>query len=139
MQSAITDRVAFEALWRSDMTVLQIAGHYGLGTSAVHAARKRLGFEPRGQGQGRRASQKKDDRQQDDARMAKERFDKARLKLMDAHTCGTIFTPPGWSLDRDIDVLRTGGRCQALRPLAKQLQMPFDRVQARWHVVRVAV
>lgn len=122
--------------WDQEMPVREIAGLFNVRPAAVYRASRRLNLLKRHLHNPGRIGRR--DRKAVPVRTSPEaEFDVMLVRLAKARAQGRIVCPPGWDLESDVQVRVTGGRYAALRELAARLGTTFDRVLARWHVVRV--
>lgn len=134
MAYARIDRDEFTALWEGPMTVDEIAAHLSVSRSSVLKARARFDLPYR------KVQRDRPDHVVEPVPadpVAAERLARRCDRLRKLHARGDLPVPPGWPPERDVAVLRTGGAYAALHALAVRLAVPFDRLLARWHVVRV--
>ncbi len=101
---------------------------FGVQPPAIYEARKRFGLPSRKGGR-RLPKVVVTGRDRSEAEAVIER-------LADRRAAGEIPVPPDWPLERDLAVLGTGGRYAEIRRLSWEFGMSFQRVLARWHVVR---
>ena len=126
------DREAFAKMWNRGVPAIDIARRFGVARVTVYDARRRFGLPARARGwkpkAGANSSASKD--------AGREAQNAALERLVRKRAAGEIPVPPGWTPDRDLAVLMSGGRYSELQRLAELFDIPMQRVVARWHIVR---
>lgn len=119
----IGDEDKFRKLWRSDLTVAQIAEIYGCDRRSISKAAARFGLPAR-------QAQRHNDTPR--AVAGEVQDDGARAP------CPYVDGPPFWTQHHDNRVWDSDGRYAAINALADEWRVPAARVLARWHLLRAA-
>lgn len=129
---------AFRQLWMSDVPVRDIADLLGVDKDTVGKAARRFGLPSRySTRQSRRVQPAPPAPPPPQPDHSDTPFSRACGRLARMRATGDIVAPPSWPLQADIAVLQTGGAYAGLNEAAETLGVPFSRVLARWHIVRV--
>lgn len=125
--------------WRQDTPAHEIAELFGVHKSSVYKAARRLNLRERNLPNPGRSGRRIRKAVGAVAKQGTSETELDRLlgRLARARENGRIATPPGWTLERDMDVRMTAGRYSQLRELSESWNMEFSRVLGRWHAVRV--
>lgn len=129
---------AFRAFWEGGLTLDDIGQCYGVTRVAISRAAKRFGYPPRHvQAKPRRRIPVPQPKPVPADASVSGRMPPEEHRLTLAHERGDLPALDLWPLDRDMALLRCRGRYEPMSALARDWDMPYSRLLARWHLLRV--